>query len=164
MDNELFKIYEPLIKDISTTVNNADGIQQIKKEGSFPNPGSLTRASGLSLKNALRKALPSKEYEHIFLGGSGSTYYVQKKNDNNHTFGLFCDLSPSFKIFRAGLFAYGHNFRFELDQIYKNGFMEIYPNTQEEVEYHAINLGATLHKLEAELSDELLRLYGKSIV
>ena len=162
-NREFLKTYEPLIKETVDMINHAQGIRDLKTLGAFQDPASPSLVSGLSLKKALRKAFSPKEYEHIFLGGSGSAYYVQKKNENNHTFGLFCDLSPSFTILSAGFFVSGYNFKFELDQADKDGIAVIYPNTQEEVEYHVENLHAALRKLETGLSGELFRLYGKSI-
>lgn len=155
-----------LTNELKDFVNNAEGIQQIKKEWVFHDSHSPSRVSGLSLAKAFKKALPPKQYKCN--GGPGKIYTVEKKNENNHSFALLCDLSPTFKIFRAGMVISGYNFKHEIGFAHagqpRNGFEEIYPNTQEEVEYHVANLAAALQKAETELTDVLLRLYGKSIV
>jgi hypothetical protein len=155
--------FDPLVEELKDAVNNAEGIRHIKKAGSYGS--SFTRVSGLSPVKAFKKVLSPKEYTYHRPDGIMT---IEKKNENNHTFALVHDLAPSSKIFRAGMIFSGHNFKHEIGFTYggqpRDGFEGIYPNTQQEVEYHAANLAAALKKAEAVLSEELLRLYGKSIV
>lgn len=156
--------FNQLKNELKNLVNNATGIQHIKRLEPYGTGAS--RVSGLSLVKALKKVLPAKHYNYKNRGGSSFT--VEKKNENNHSFSLLCDLSPSFKILRAGMVISGYNFKHEIGFAHlgqpKGGFEEIYPDTQEEVEYHVANLAMALRKAEDQLSEELLQLYGKSIV
>ncbi|MCL2671126.1 MAG: hypothetical protein FWF10_03710 [Clostridiales bacterium] len=195
LDREFAKIYGPLIQELRNLVNDAAGIQHItdgqiaaaeryerdinkllslvsesigiqhiEKDDTFQTALGSTSTSGFSLAKAFKKVLPPRQYK--CKGGPPGIFTVVKKNENNHSFALVCDLTPTFKIFRAGMAISGYNFMHEID--FNNpkheGFEEIYPRTQEEVEYHAANLAAALRKAEAQLSGELLRLYGKSIL
>jgi len=77
-------------------------------------------------------------------------------------------MTPRFKRIDAGIVISGHNFKHNFGSAYGVPSMRnidsIYPNTQEELEYHVANLAFALKKCEEEFSDELLRLYGKSIL
>ena len=151
------KTYDPLIRKLRDSVNNAEGIQHIKKADPFNRP------PGLSLVKALKKILPPKQYNHHRPGG---LFVAEKKNENNHTFALGCLLSPMWKHLQAEIVISGHNFKYatDLNNFGGKGFEAIAPNTQEELEYHVANLAAALKKAEEGLRDELLRLYGKSVV
>jgi len=157
------ELFEPLITQFRDLVDHAEGIQHLKKEDFFL---GISRASGLSLVKALKKVLPAKEYHYQNDGGSSFT--VKKKNENNHSFSLVCGLTPTYKKLAAGIIISGYNFKHQFGSAHAgqpmNCFGGIYPNTQEEVEYHVANLASALKKCEVELSDELLRLYGKSIL
>ena len=160
-------IFNELTNDLKDLVDHAEGIQHLKGNEPLWFPwSSASRVSGLSLVKALKKMLPTKEYH--YQNDGGGLFTVKKKNENNHSFALLCKLTPSCKRFRAGIVISGHNFKHQFGSAHAgqpmNGFGGIYPNTQEEVEYHVANLATALKKAEAKLSEELLRLYGKSIV
>jgi hypothetical protein len=157
--------YDPFIKKITASVNNAKGIQHLREYPRNEPHFGFSRVSGLSLANAFRKTLPPKQYK--MHGGAGKLFTVERKNEHNHTFKLECDLTPVHKIFRAEMCISGYNFKHKLlsgIKGVKKGFTDIYPNTQEEVKYHTANLAAALIEAEEQLSGELLRLYGKSLV
>ena len=163
-DKSFKNTYGPLIKELTEFVNNAEGIQHIKKQGPQRKDSlSPARVSGLSLAKAFKKALPPGQY--ACKGLPDGFFKVERKNENNHNFVLECDLSPRDKCLSAGMTISGCNFTYTLDinNIGKNGFEPVFPDTQDEVEYHAANLAAALIRAETELSDELLRLYGKSV-
>jgi len=158
LDKSFSTIYKPFMKEVTDSVNNAEGIQHIK-ELRFPE-----RASTLSPAKAFKKALPKKQYE--CKGTPDGTFRIIKKNENNHTFMLFCSLSPSWRKFFSSIVISGYNFEYETDinNIDKNGFEVLYPYNQEEMEYHCGNLVKALIKTEDQLSDELLNVYGKSLI
>jgi len=156
--NKIFsKLYDPLINELFASVNNAKGIQHIKQDP-FTN-----RPPGLSLVKALKKIFPVKKYKHRRAGG---LFVAERTNENNHTFALGCDIPPFMNQFYAQFSIFGHNFNYttDINNIRNSGFCSIFPGTQEELEYHIANLASALNKAEECLSDELLKLYGKSIV
>jgi len=146
-----------IINDLKELVNRAEGIQHLKElpQWEYDDIRIFGRVSGLSLAKALKKVLPVKEYLHKNDSGFSE---VEVKNINNHLFTLVCELTPSDKLLSVGIKISGHNFEHNF------GFEIIYPNTQEELEYHIANSAAALKKAKAELSTELLRLYGKSML
>ena len=155
LNKEFTVISNQTTNELEDLVNNAEGIQHIK-EIQLCGFDDFTRVSGLSLAKALKKVLSVKEYLHTNHSGLST---VEKKNENNHLFTLTCELTPSDKILYVGISVSGHNFEHTL-----MSFDEICPNNQEELEYHIANAAVALKKAEAQLSEELLRLYGKSIV
>ena len=160
-------IFNQLTNELKDLVDHAEGIQHLRgKMPIWDFSASLSRVSGLSPVKALKKVLPAKEY-HYQNDGSGF-FTVKKKNENNHLFELLCGLTPSEKGLCAGIVVSGHNFKHQFGSAHAgqpmNCFDIIYPNTQEEVEYHVANLATAFKKAETRLSEELLGLYGKSIV
>jgi len=165
-DKVFAEIYTPFIKTITETVNNAEGIQHIKEQAPW-NFHTQTRVSGLSLKKALSKVLPKKQYEYKWRGGG--FFDVKKKNANNHTFTLEYGLNPTWVNSYAGISVSGYNFRFQTDINHSAnskdyGFESVYPNNQDDLECHVASLAMALQKAEERLSGEMLRLYGKSLI
>jgi len=167
-DKTFATTFNPIATEIRDLVNHAEKIQQIKEMSyTFPFAASgNSRTSGLSLIKALKKVLPAKMYNYTNKGGGFFT--IEKKNENNHSFILECSMTPSFKRIDAGIVISAHNFKHNIGSAYGMPLVEkfdaIHPNIQEELEYHIANLAVALKKCEAELSDELLRLYGKSVI
>ena len=166
-DKEFAVTFNPLTTELLNLINHAEGIQHIRgKHPTWYPWTSASRVSGLSLVKALKKVLPAKT--HTYQNDGGGFFTVERKNENNHSFVLSCGLSPDFKLLRAEMVISGHNFKHELgcahDIQTTNVFESIYPNTQKEVEYHIANLATALKEAEDQLSAELLRLYGKSVV